>query len=70
VPYTEQELKEIKINELKDKREIECFSVINRGILWYNKLDSEKIEQLEKWYNDWLNITETLIVPTKPDWLK
>lgn len=70
VPYTEQELKEIKIKELRGKRESECFPVINRGILWYNKLDSKKIEELEKWYNDWLNVTETLVVPTKPDWLK
>lgn len=47
-----------------------CFPVINRGQLWYNKLTDEQKEELAKWYNDWLNVTETLIEPKTPEWLK
>ena len=47
-----------------------CFPVINRGQLWYDKLTDEQKEELSKWYNDWLNVTETLIEPKTPEWLK
>lgn len=47
-----------------------CFPIINRGQLWYNKLTDEQKEELAKWYNDWLNVTETLIEPKTPEWLK
>lgn len=47
-----------------------CFPVINRGQLWYNNLTDEQKEELSKWYNDWLNVTETLIEPKMPEWLK
>lgn len=57
------------LNLLRHKREQECFQIINRGQLWYNKLSSEQVEELDQWYNDWLNVTETKIEPTKPQWL-
>ena len=47
-----------------------CFPVINRGQLWYNNLTDEQKEELSKWYNDWLNVTTTLVIPETPDWLK
>lgn len=47
-----------------------CFPIINRGQLWYNNLTNEQKEELAKWYNDWLNVTETLIEPKTPEWLK
>lgn len=55
---------------LRDRRYRECFSILdNRCALWYNKLSSEQYNELEKWYNDWLKVTDTKIIPTKPDWL-
>lgn len=61
---------DIEINEkLRLKRQQECFPIINRGQLWYNKLSLEQVEELDQWYNDWLNVTETKIEPTKPQWL-
>ena len=66
VPYTEEEI----VEQLRYKREDECFSLINRGQLWYDTLTPEQYAELQKWYKDWLDITETKIIPEKPEWLK
>ena len=47
-----------------------CFPIINRGQLWYNNLTDKQKEELSKWYNEWLNVTTTLVMPETPDWLK
>lgn len=67
---TEQE-KELLIvkGRLKNRRQKECFPVINRGVLWYNKLTNEQYIELLNWYNAWLDVTETLVAPTAPKWL-
>ena len=54
---------------LRKRRETECFPIVNRGKLWYNKLSIAQLAELNQWYNDWLNVTETLVVPTAPKWL-
>lgn len=41
---TEEEI----LSSLRHKREQECFPIINRGQLWYNKLTPEQIEELDK----------------------
>lgn len=60
---------EEQIFGLRAKREQECFSIINRGQLWYEDLTQEQIEELRVWYHDWLNVTNTLIEPERPAWL-
>jgi hypothetical protein len=70
VMFTEEELKENKLNQLRMKRENECFYIINRGSLWYDTLTDEQVEELKKWYRNWLDCTETLEIPEKPEWLK
>lgn len=55
---------------LRSRREKECFSYINRGSLWYNKLNEEQKNELQTWYDEWLNITDTFTIPTKPEWLE
>lgn len=62
---------EIEIVELRNKREEECFSIINRGEAWYSIYvnTEERKKEFEKWYQDWLNVTETKIIPDKPDWI-
>lgn len=60
---------EIK-NYLRHHREAECFSIINRGQLWHDGLTGEQRAELKEWYIKWLDITETLVVPKKPEWLK
>lgn len=64
-----EDLKIEKILELRTKREKECFSIINRGTLWYATLTDKQVEELNVWYKSWLDVTETLEEPIKPEWL-
>ena len=50
-------------------RERDCFPVINRGKAWYDLLTVDQEWELKRWYVDWLNVTETHIIPVKPSWL-
>ena len=58
------------LQAFRQKREIECFTIINRGKLWYDKLTKEQLNELQIWYEDWLNVTETKDIPKKPIWIK
>lgn len=62
------DIEEIK-NQLRYRRNKECFAVINRGQLWYDNLTKEQLAELKAWYRAWLNITDTLIDPEKPNWI-
>ena len=71
-------LDENKLNELKSEYLTEelrlmryrvCFPVVNRGELWYSKLDDEKMKELDVWYQAWLDVTDTKVVPETPEWL-
>ena len=61
-------------NELEEairkRRARECFPIVNRGKLWYNRLSNEQVEELDKWYTSWLDAPETHIIPAEPEWLK
>lgn len=59
-----------KIKHIRDIRTIECFPIINRGKPWYDTLNEEQKAELNEWYHKWLNATETLVIPKKPEWLK
>jgi hypothetical protein len=65
-----EDLRIAKLEKLRVRREQECFSIINRGSLWYATLTDEQVEELNKWYQNWLDCTETLEIPEKPEWLK
>ena len=54
---------------LRSQREKACFPYINRGYLWYSKLTTEQKEELDTWYQAWLDVTDTKSVPEKPYWL-
>lgn len=61
---------ELVDEDLRYRREKECFKYVNRGQLWYDTLTKDQVEELRKWYNDWLNVTaDKKSVPTKPKWL-
>ena len=66
--FNEQNLK-VQKDEIRARREKECFSYINRGTLWYNKLTPEQDAELQTWYDVWLDAPETLVVPKKLEWL-
>ena len=59
----------IKFDELRRRREVECFAIINRGKLWYDTLTEKQMVELKDWYIAWLDVTDTLIIPNKPNWL-
>ena len=61
---------EAKKAEFRLRRETECFSVINRGQLWYEGVSITQMLELRQWYKAWLNVTETMVVPEKPTWLE
>ena len=58
-----------KFDDLRRRREAECFPIINRGQLWYDTLTEEQKVELKEWYIAWLDVTDTLVVPNKPDWI-
>lgn len=66
------------LNDLRTRRDDECFQIINRGVLWYNTLTEEQRIELDKWYKEWLDVADRYvegvdietIIPKKPEWLK
>lgn len=58
------------LEDLRARRETECFPIINRGALWYNTLTEEQLLELQIWYDKWLNVTQTQWVPERPSWIK
>lgn len=58
-----------EILALRARRETECFSIINRGKLWYDHLTYEQRAELTDWYFEWLDVTDTKVIPIKPSWL-
>ena len=65
-------MSEINKENLRLKREDECFSVVNRGDIWYETYVNtpQREREFKSWYKAWLDVTETLIIPTKPSWIK
>lgn len=60
---------EYLVDELRQKRERNCFMYVNRGELWYSRLSNAQKEELDIWYQAWLDVTETKVIPNKPEWL-
>ena len=56
-------------NYYRKRREEICYPIINRGQPWYNRLTLVQKTELNDWYEDWLDVTETLVIPTAPSWL-
>ena len=65
----EEIILELTVGDLRYMRETQCFPIINRGALWYDRLTAEQKEELNIWYQAWLDVTETKIIPDKPIWL-
>lgn len=60
-----------KIIDLRNRREEECFSIVNRGEAWYslNVNSEERKQEFNKWYQEWLNVTQTRVIPKRPSWI-
>ena len=64
--YTAEEIEQNIKEAIRQRREKECFPIINRGQAWYSLLTFEQREELDKWYIAWLNATETGEIPETP----
>ena len=60
---------ELQAQLIRKEREKECFPIINRGALWYNKLSEEQKQELSQWYEAWLDAPATNVVPDRPLWI-
>lgn len=72
-PYIQRksEFEKLKtLASIRSQREAECFPVINRGALWYDKLTEEQRAELSAWYEAWLDAPQTGVAPSKPTWLE
>jgi len=71
--YDPTEYEKVQTEERKEnlrfRRETECFSVVNRGQLWYEGITLSQLLELRQWYKAWLDVTTTLVAPDKPKWL-
>ena len=67
---TEPTEKGTALDILRRQREIECFDIVNRGMVWYDTLTAEQKQELSEWYRAWLDVTETRQIPQRPSWLK
>jgi hypothetical protein len=54
---------------LRQIRQEECFKFVDRPI-WYNKLSEMQKQEINKWYEDWLSVTDTFVIPERPYWVK
>ena len=57
-------------DQIRDRRAVECFSIINRGGPWYSRLTLEQADELDAWYAAWLDAPETGQAPEPPGWLR
>lgn len=70
IPYTEEEIAQIKADGLRAQRAAQCFPIVNRGALWYDKLTDEQKTELSAWYEAWLDAPQTGSAPDPLDWVK
>lgn len=63
--------KQAELDTLRSRRDMECFSIVNRGSSWYDMYvnTDERKAEFEQWYQAWLDVTKTLVIPDKPDWV-
>lgn len=67
--YQQKLIEEDNKERIRTLRETECFTKIDRSPMWYASLTTEQIQELEQWYQEWLDAPETLEIPNKPEWL-
>ena len=70
IPYTQEELAAVRADALRARREAECFPIVDRGALWYDKLTQEQLLELSAWYEAWLNAPASGTAPALPAWLE
>lgn len=69
IPYTAEELQAQTLSKIRGRRAQECFPIVNRGVLWYEKLTEAQRQELSEWYEAWLDAPQTGVVPEPLSWL-
>lgn len=61
----------VEPNSIRERREEECFAIINRGDTWYrlNVNTSQREDEIKSWYQEWLEAPQTRRIPEKPGWI-
>lgn len=54
---------------LRQIRENECFKFVDRPI-WYKKLTTVEQLSVDTWYDSWLRVTDTFVIPERPNFIK
>ena len=62
-------IKDRTANIIRERRKTECFPIVNRGFLWYNRLSNEQLNELDDWYQSWLDAPKTGVIPSLPKWV-
>ena len=62
-------VEQVQSERLRYRRSEECFPIVNRGALWYDKLTEEQKAELSEWYEAWLDAPQTGSAPDRPAWL-
>ena len=70
IPYTAEELQAQTLSKIRGRRATECFPIVNRGVLWYEKLTDAQRQELSEWYEAWLDAPQTGFVPNMPVWIE
>ena len=65
--FVDEDKKKMALRQLREK---ECYIYVNRGEAWYKRLTNEQKVEFDNWYQAWLDVTETLETPVKPEWLR
>lgn len=68
--FKRSENEKSECHKIRVQREVECFTFINRGNLWYETLSENQKSELNEWYQNWLDAPQTKIIPLRPSWLK
>ena len=65
------ELSESELNKsnLRQRREVECFAVLQRSEFFFCEATGQDKLELKAWYTAWLNVTTTLVVPVVPQYI-
>lgn len=56
---------------LRRRRQKACFKFLDgKSQMWYMTLGDEKTKELKTWYQAWLDVTDTHVIPETPSWIK
>lgn len=55
---------------IRQQRKYQCFKKVDRSPMWYKSLTEEQQQELQSWYQAWLNAPDTGIIPETPIWLE